>query len=92
MKLKSFSSVVHKDRWAKGSKSDHFAVFVVIDGQPFKLRREGGNPFVDPQLEALVGKRIDGKGREIAGSTFLLSGWEIVEDSEDDRIGPPRES
>jgi len=81
MKLKSFSGVVYKDRWAKGSKSDHVAVCVNIDGQPFKLRREGGNAFVDPQLEALVGKRVTGKGREISGTTLLMSKWEVAADS-----------
>jgi hypothetical protein len=41
----------------------------------------GGNPFEDPVLDTLVGKTIDGEG-ELAGQTFLLRMWTIIDSEE----------
>jgi hypothetical protein len=63
--------------YARGSKSEHEAVLLEANGQRYKLRLPGGNPFHDPALDALVGRTIHGTGR-IAGHTFLLTDWEEV--------------
>jgi hypothetical protein len=59
---------------AAGSKSEHTAILLVTDKQQYVLRRQGGNPFTDPVLEALVGKSIDGDGI-VHGQTLILSDW-----------------
>lgn len=43
------------------------------DGE-FVLRREGGNPFRDEGLDALVGKRIKGEGVR-HGNLVILKGF-----------------
>jgi hypothetical protein len=72
--MDEISGQVVKARFAAGSKSDHEAVFLNSDKGRFVLRRTGGNPFFDPELEKLVGKSIRARG-EVAGYTFLLSDW-----------------
>ena len=44
---------VIRQRLATGSKSEHQAVVLLTPDGPLKLRRPGGNPFVDPELEQL---------------------------------------
>lgn len=73
--LKSFVGRVVKRRWAKGSKSDHLAVCLETDSASLKLRRVGGNPFFDQELEKLVGKSIEARGTLLDGSTVLMSSW-----------------
>jgi hypothetical protein len=58
----------------QGSKSEHAAVVLVSDSGHFVLRRNGGNAFMDPELDQLVGKRICGAG-SIAGATFIMDEW-----------------
>ena len=41
----------------------------------FILRRAGGNPFHDPDLERLVGKRIRAEGEE-HGQTLVMEAWD----------------
>jgi hypothetical protein len=38
------------------------------------LRRQGGNPFHDSELEKLVGKTIEVEGK-VTGYTVLISDW-----------------
>lgn len=76
---KSFKGTVVKRQWARGSKSDHMAVCLDSGGAPLKLRRVGGNPFFDPELERLVGKSIEAKGTLLDESTALLSSWKEVD-------------
>jgi hypothetical protein len=57
--------------YAVGSKSEHEAVMLVTDEGEFRLQRKGGNPFADPELERLVGKRIEAEG-VVAGPAFIL--------------------
>ncbi len=63
---------VVKEPFAKGSKSEHDAVLLIAGGKRYVLRRQGGNAFHDPALDALVGKTIRCTGR-LAGYTFLMS-------------------
>jgi hypothetical protein len=62
---------------ARGSKSERDAVCLAAENGEYILRRQGGNPFSDPQLDALVGKRISCEGETI-GNVLLVSGWEIL--------------
>lgn len=57
-----------------GSKSAHEAVMLDTGDARYVLRRQGGNPFRDPELEKLVGKTIRCAGN-LAGYTFILSDW-----------------
>lgn len=49
-------------KFAEGSKSEHDAVFLETDDHSYQLRRLGGNPFDDPELKAMVGKKVKAKG------------------------------
>jgi len=66
-----------RKRFGAGSKSDREAVVLQTDQNEMVLRREGGNAFSDPQLDALVGHRIRGVGRR-TGYTFIVKDWEDV--------------
>ena len=65
---------VTKKLFAEGSKSEREAVVLVTDAGEYVLRRKGGNPFFDAELETLVGKSIKGEG-DLTGYTFLMTGW-----------------
>lgn len=60
-----------------GSKSEHDAAMLVTADGEFKLRVQGGNPFVDPEVEALVGKRIRGEGL-VSARQFIMERYEVV--------------
>jgi len=64
---------VTRRRYAPGSKSEHDSVMIVTDQGEYRLRRRGGNPFNDPSLDELVGKRIEAAGI-VAGPSFILEG------------------
>ncbi len=65
---------VFQKRYAPGSKSDHNAVMIRTADGEFKLRREGGNPFRDPTLDALVGKRIQAEARQTE-TVVIMADW-----------------
>jgi hypothetical protein len=69
-----FSGLVIKEVVGKGSKSEHAAVMLETAKERFLLRRQGGNPFRDPELDRLVGKRIKGSG-VVTGNTLIMSDW-----------------
>ena len=60
-----------------GSKSDHEAAVLVSTKGEFKLRRKGGPPFGDQELERLAGKRIRGVGLVSAGQ-FIVDSYEVL--------------
>ena len=71
---------VERRRLAPGSKSEHDAIVLVEDdGAVWKLRRLGGNPFRDPVLDALLGRRIEVEGRA-EGSTLFFDCWRLMGD------------
>jgi hypothetical protein len=72
--MEEFSGKVIQEKFAAGSKSEHEAIFLESDKGRFVLRRQGGNPFFDPELEKLVGKTIRGRG-VVTGYTLLLTDW-----------------
>lgn len=68
--------VVHQ-KFAPGSKSEHDAVALMTPEGALKLRRAGGNPFHDPELEKLVGLEIVAEG-EMHRGQLLLTRWDVV--------------
>ncbi len=48
--------------FGEGSKSEHEAVCLETANGSFVLRRQGGNPFNDPYLVKLKGKKITAMG------------------------------
>ena len=68
--------VVERDAYVPGSKSEHEATYLhAEDGTRWVLRRVGANPYIDPEIDALVGKTIDASGRP-HGDVFFLEAWE----------------
>ena len=53
---------VVKKKFAKGSKSEHNAVYFETDSGSYILRRRGGNAFNDPELQKLIGEDICATG------------------------------
>jgi hypothetical protein len=56
------------------SKSAHPAVVLESSAGEFVLRRAGGNPFFDPDLEHLVGRSIRCHGT-VDGYVFTIARW-----------------
>ena len=71
------SGDVVKERYATGSKSERDTVLLLAEGERYVLRRQNGNPFVDPKLDALVGRRIWCRGI-IQGTTFVMREWRTL--------------
>jgi hypothetical protein len=65
---------VTKQLFGKGSKSESETIFLDTEEGQYVLRREGGNPFHDPELHKLVGKtiRCTGFAREYV---LKISDW-----------------
>lgn len=72
MQAATYSGSVVKRRFAKGSKSERDAIFLVTSDGDYVLRRQGGNAYHDPDLERLVGKKIRCTGF-VTGYTLLFS-------------------
>ena len=75
--MKFRGKVVHHV-FSPGSKSEHQAVALLTPDGPLKLRRVGGNPFADPELEKLVGHEIDCEG-EVHQQQLVLRNWSAAE-------------
>jgi hypothetical protein len=76
--MPSFVGRVVKQKFAKGSKSQHQAVILKTDDGDFKLRLVDGNPFDDPRLNDLIGKTIRCTG-QIDEYNLTISQWQEVE-------------
>ncbi len=72
-----FQGTVSRAVVASGSKSEHRAVVLLLSEGTVKLRRPGGNPFCDPELEKLVGQEIVCDG-DIQSGQLILSKWSVV--------------
>jgi hypothetical protein len=68
---------IERKRVAEGSKSERDAIVLVTPSRELVLRRMGGNPFSDPDLEQLVGKTIRAEGFEHAGA-LIMTDWSEV--------------
>jgi hypothetical protein len=74
----TYQGRVVRKRVSIGSKSEHDAlVLVTPDGQEYKLRREGGNPFRDPELDVLEGKRIECEG-VLRNGQLIMTRWSVL--------------
>ena len=60
-----------------GSKSEHEGLVLVTPQGEYKLRRQGGNPFQDEELNPLEGKEIECEGL-LRGSHFIMTRWRIL--------------
>lgn len=69
-----YVGTVVKKPIAEGSKQEHNAVMLVTETGEYKLRRAGGNPFQDNQLDALVGKTIDCLGA-LHNNHIIMVSW-----------------
>jgi hypothetical protein len=65
---------VVKALYGKGTKSEHEAVLLDTGDGTYRLRRAGGNPFADPELDELVGREVVVTGTVHQG-TVIISGW-----------------
>jgi hypothetical protein len=72
-----YHGTVVRQPFSEGSKSEHQAVMLRTPHGSLKLRRPGGNPFRDPELEKLVGQEIDCDG-EIHQGQLLLTRWNVI--------------
>lgn len=61
---------VIQKKFGDGSKSEHNAVYLETTEGDYQLRRLGGNPFSDPELNKLIGKKINATGI-IKGMLFI---------------------
>jgi len=61
-----------------GSKSEHAAAVLVTSDGEHKLRLQGGHPFSDPEVDALVGKHIRGEGIMSAGQ-FIMERYDVID-------------
>jgi hypothetical protein len=77
-----FTGRVVKEVFGKGSKSERDAVMIETSNGKYVLRRKGGNPFSDPELDRLIGKRIRGNG-VLTGSTLIMSDWHEATEKDD---------
>ena len=78
--MTEFEGKVVKKIIGKGSKSEHDAVMLVTKDGEYRLRRQKGNPFHDPELEKLIGKtiRCDGVKHNL---TFIMNEFEELTDT-----------
>lgn len=67
--------------FAKGSKSEHLAVYLETADKKYVLRRRGGNPFYDPELQNIVGKTIRCTGT-VSEYMLLISDWAVLDEGE----------
>ena len=59
---KQLTGKVVLQKFGAGSKSEHNAICLQTSEGTYKLKRMGGNPFNDPELNKLVGKQIKATG------------------------------
>lgn len=79
--MPEFIGKVIKKMFGKGSKSEHEAVFLETEPKEYVLRRQGGNPFYDEELQKLVGKTIRCTG-VVLDYTLLIKDWTVLDEAE----------
>lgn len=77
--MAEFIGKVTSEPFGTGSKSEHRAVYIETAQGKYVLRREEGNPFHDPKLDALVGKTVRCEG-EVEDYVLLASRCSVVDD------------
>ena len=61
-KLTKLKGKVISKPFSPGSKSEHDAIYLQVGKKNYKLKRQGGNPFHDEELNKLVNKSITASG------------------------------
>jgi hypothetical protein len=79
--MTEFIGKVINKPFGKGSKSEYEAVFLETEHQEYVLRRLGGNPFYDEEIQRLVGKTIRCHG-VVVDYTLLISDWAVLDDEQ----------
>ena len=69
-----YTGKVIRRLFAKGTKSERIAVMLVTENHEYVLRRQGGNPVSDPELDKLVDKTICFEGT-VYGYTLIVTSW-----------------
>ena len=83
--MPEFVGTVTKNIFGKGSKSEHEALFIrTQDGKQYVLRRQGGNPFYDPELQELLGKTIRCTG-SVSDYVLKISDWSEIDENHDNK-------
>jgi hypothetical protein len=77
--MAEFVGKVTSGPFGKGSKSEHTAVYLETAQGRFVLRREQGNPFNDPVLQAMVGKTVRCEG-ELEDYVLLASECKVLDE------------
>lgn len=77
--MQEFVGKVTKQLFGAGSKSEHDAIMLETNEGAFVLRRMGGNPFSDPQVDQLLGKTIRCQA-EKSDYTLTMSDWTVLKD------------
>ena len=70
IRVNSVNGRVTESSYAKGSKSEHNAIFIETRDKRYVLRRKSGHAFNDPKLKQYVGHQVECDGYVI-GSTLL---------------------
>ena len=60
-------------KFAKGSKSEHDALYLDTGKEKFKLKKRGGNPFYDESLAIFIGKKVKLVGKSTPHFFEILS-------------------
>ncbi|MHB8069662.1 MAG: hypothetical protein ACYDIC_17350 [Desulfobaccales bacterium] len=79
--MPEFVGRVIKKTFGKGSKSEHEAVYLETEQKQYVLRRRGGNPFYDEEMQKLVGKTIHCTG-VVIDYALLISDWAVLDEGE----------
>lgn len=76
-KMEELEGKVTIKSFGKGSKSEHESVVLTTKNGEFVLRRQGANPFFDPEVRSLVGKTIKCEGVR-SDYILYLSKWKVI--------------
>ena len=68
---------VFKKKIGKNSKTEYEAVCLKYNDDIVILRQPGRNPFSNPELEKLAGKKIKAEG-ELVQNILFLTHWEVI--------------
>jgi len=74
---KQYVGAVVREPFAAGTKSDRPAVLLRTRFGDFVLRQSGSHPLVDPELDALIGKRVRVRGI-VHRHTLTITEWEEI--------------
>ncbi len=72
--LRVYTGRVVRKATTRGAKSERHLVLLDTGSRSYILQRHGQNPFLDVELEALVGKRLVCSGEEHNG-VLTLENW-----------------